>query len=281
MVRGLYTGASGMAARIHQMDVVSNNLANVNKTAFKRDETVFKSFPEMVIRRQDDDGVRQFPLGSRDKAPVVGKIGTGVEVNEVYTHLNQGSLKATENPLDFALEGKGFFVVKSDKGLRYTRNGSFTINDNGTLVTKHGWPVMGKNGEIQIKHNNFSVNKKGEIWVDKDMNADSQRPVQDRENGFTKPVLIDNIKLVDFDFERHLEKNGDSFFKETEIAGAPRELSISDVAVKQGFRELSNVNAVREMVHMIEVQRSYEASQKTIQAHDGALNKLINSMAVV
>ncbi len=104
MVRGLYTGASGMLSQSIRMDVISNNLANVDKTGFKKDITVFKSFPEMLIRRQNDNGLVKFPLGSYDKMPVVGRLGTGVEVNEVFTDFQQGSLKKTENPFDFAIE---------------------------------------------------------------------------------------------------------------------------------------------------------------------------------
>ena len=93
MVRGLYTGASSMAARINNMNVLSNNLANANTTGFKRDLPIYKAHPEMVVRRNNDDGVRVIPIGSFDIRPVVGKLGTGVELNEVYNQKNQGSLK--------------------------------------------------------------------------------------------------------------------------------------------------------------------------------------------
>lgn len=280
MVRGLYTGASSMAARILQMDTVANNLANVNTPSFKKEETIFKAFPEMMISRQDDDGVHTFPLGSWDKAPVIGKLGTGVEVNENYTHFAQGSVRETENPFDFALEGKGFFEIKTPDGMKYTRNGDFTMNHEGILTTKDGYPVMGENGEIRAQVNNFSVNNRGEIWGSSEFVKEGTF-VQQRDNGFSDPIKIDTLKIVNFDFDRYLKKSGNSFFIPTEISGGPVKANLSETKVLQGFEEQSNVDPVREMVLMIEVQRAYEASQKSISTADTALDKLINVLGMV
>ena len=141
MIRGLYTGASGMVAQMHKMDAISNNLANVDLTGYKRDTSVHKAFPQLLLRRTNDDGVYNFPPGSIDTAPIVGTLGTGVELNELYTVFEQGALKQSNNPFDLALEGEGFFTVLTPQGERYTRNGSFLIDNNGTLVTKEGFPV--------------------------------------------------------------------------------------------------------------------------------------------
>ena len=109
MIRGIFTSASGMSVMKSRLDVIANNLANVDKTAFKKDITVMKAFPDIQVRRQMDDGLVVFPLGSYDKMPFVGKLGTGVELNESYTVYSQGNLKETSNDFDFALDGKGFF----------------------------------------------------------------------------------------------------------------------------------------------------------------------------
>ena len=103
MVRGFYTGASGMLSQWQNMNVVSNNLANISTTGFKKDEAVFKAFPEMLLRRLDDNGVVKVPNGSYDVAPLVGKLGTGVEVNEIHTRFDQGSVRNTGNDFDLAL----------------------------------------------------------------------------------------------------------------------------------------------------------------------------------
>jgi flagellar basal-body rod protein FlgF len=276
MLRGIYTGASGMVAQQARLDTVANNLANVDKVAYKKDQTIFKSFPDMLIRRINDNGLGITPAGSYDSMPIVGKLGTGVEVNEVFTQFTQGSLQRTENNFDMALKGKGFFAVQTEKGERYTRDGSFTINQDGILMTHNGDPVVGENGIITVQDNNFIVNKRGEIIVN---NAISRDPndVVGENNQWQNPLVIDRIKIVDFENIREIKKVGNSMYKETEFSGPPLP-PIENFEVIQGFLEKSNVNVVTEMVTMIEVQRSYEANQKSILTHDQMLSKLINDV---
>lgn len=276
MIKGIYTGASGMIAQQSRLDTIANNLANVDKTGFKKDLTVFKTFPEMLIRRINDDGVGITPAGSYDTMPFVGKMGTGVEVNEVYTQFQQGPLRRTENNFDFALEGRGFFTVETERGERYSRNGSFTINQDGVLVTHNGNPVLGENGIIRVQENNFMINKRGEILVNTALSLDPRDVVGMANNNWEEAVVLDKLKIVDFENIRELKKEGTSMYKETEFSGPP--LPPGNVKVIQGFLEKSNVNAVREMVDMIEVQRSYEANQKTVTAHDQTLGRLINDV---
>ncbi len=277
MIRGIYNSASGMIAQQAKIDVISNNLANVDKTAFKRDLTIFKAFPDMLIRRINEDGLGITPAGSYDTMPYVGKLGTGVEVNEVFTQFTQGSLQRTENHFDLALEGRGFFTVQTERGERYTRNGSFTINQEGILVNHLGYPVMGENGTIKVQKNNFMINDRGEIIVNAALSLEPEDVIGLTNNSWEEPVVIDRLRIVDFENIREIKKEGDSLFRETEFSGPP--LPPENVQVLQGFLEKSNVNIVREMVDMIEVQRSYEANQKSILAHDQALGRLINEVA--
>lgn len=279
MIRGMYTGASGMLAQVHQLNTISNNLANMDKIGYKRDTMSFKSFPEMLIRRESDDGVVKFPLGSYDRMHVVGRLGTGVEVNEVFTEFEQGGLKETHNPFDFALDGKGFFEVQTRDGMRYTRNGSFLLNKDSYLVTKDGSLVMGQNGPIRIKANNFSVNKQGQIVVNRDLQDDPQRVVSYAENEWRNSEIVDTIRVVNFRQPRALKKQGQSYFVPSEES-MPRFETV-EAKIEQGFLEISNVNPVKEMVRMIEVQRTYEANQRTIQTQDSELGKLINEVAKV
>ena len=278
MVRGLYTGASAMIAQMRRIDVLSNNLANVNTPSFKRDSTLMKAFPEMLIRRINDDGVRVIPIGSYDLMPVVGKMGTGVEVNEVYTRFIQGSLKQTENDFDLSLDGDGFFSVMTEEAERYTRNGSFLIDNEGYLVTKEGHRVLGENGTIQIKKNNFLVDEDGNVFVSDDYTDDPQRLVSMEENEWNNTVLLDRLKIVDFPKVRQVKKIGDSLYRETDYSGPAFVMEEERPKVIQGFLEASNVNPVIEMVNLIEVHRNYEANQKMIQAHDGALGRAINEV---
>ncbi len=277
MFRGLYTGASGMVAQMHRMDVLSNNLANVDLNGYKRDTSVHKAFPELLVRRMNDDGVYKFPFGSADMAPVVGKIGTGVEMNEAYTVFTQGALKETENSFDLALEGEGFFTVLTPEGERYTRNGSFTLGKEGLLVTKEGYPVLGAEGPIQIKENNFVVDEKGKVYVNSTFADDPQRLVALEENEWENIELVDSLKIIDFDRSRFIKKQGGSLWRETVDSGPAAAIpEVERPNVRQGFLEGSNVNPVTEMVRMIEVNRAYEANQKVVQSQDSLTGKLIN-----
>jgi flagellar basal-body rod protein FlgF len=277
LIRGLYTGASGMVVQMHRLDTIANNLANVDLNGYKRDTAINKAFPEILLRRMNDDGMFVFPLGSIDTTPIVGKLGTGAECNEVFTAFTQGSLKQTENPFDLALEGQGFLTVLLPDGERYTRNGSFLLNDEGFLVTKRGEFVMGENGPIRIKKNNFVIDQDGVIYQNSTFAGDERRLVSLEENEWENLERVDRLKIVDFNRPRYLKKMGDSFWRDTEDSG-PAQIAVGDgrPKVRQGFLESSNVNVVTEMVQMIEVQRTYEANQKMIQTQDSLLGRLIN-----
>lgn len=263
MVRGWYTGASGMKAQQNRLDAISNNLANVDTTSYKRDITVSKNFPELLLRRMGDDGVYKTPFGSADVAPIIGKIGLGVELNELFTDFAQGSFKPTSSDSDMALEGNGFFAVETPYGERYTRNGNFTVGVEGFLETKEGYPVLGENGRIYLEDSKYTVNKNGEVWV---------RPISNTD---ADPILLDRMKLVNFENDRYLSKQGSSLYKDTPVSGPalPAEGSLRPI-IQQGFVEASNVNVVNEMVQMIEVNRAYEANQKSIQSEDTMMQKL-------
>jgi flagellar hook-basal body protein len=190
VIRGWYTGASGMTAQQIRLDALSNNLANVDTDGYKRDVAVHKSFPQMLLRRMNDDGVWLHPLGSTDLAPVVGTIGMGVETNELFTEFEQGAMKQTENDFDFALDGKGFMVVRTPDGERYTRNGSFVLGKEGYLETKEGLPVMGENGAIRVKANNFTVDKDGRVWVNNAYQDDNPENLVGREQCGARHVAL-------------------------------------------------------------------------------------------
>jgi len=273
----MYTGAAGMVAQMHRMDILSNNLANVDLNGYKRDTAIHKAFPELLIRRMNDNGVYKFPFGSADIAPIAGKIGTGVELNESYTDFTQGSLQETGNSFDLALEGEGFFVVHTPAGERYTRNGSFTLGKEGMLLTKEGYPVLGENGPVSIKKNNFIVDQDGKIFQNGAFSGDPRRLVSLTENEWENTEFIDQLRVVDFDRTRYLKKQGSSMWTDTYESGeAFSSRRENDVKVRQGFLESANVNPVTAMVQMIEVNRAYEANQKVVQTQDGMTNKLIN-----
>ncbi len=263
MIRGWYIGSSSMNAQQHRLDTISNNLANVDTAGFKRDVTVNKSFSELLLRRIDADGVYMTPMGSADAAPIIGKLGLGVETNENYTQFEQGSFRGTEAKTDIALAGEGFFAVETPLGERYTRNGNFLLGKEGILETKDGYPLMGENGFIHLEDDKFTVNEDGIIT-----NHEGE--------------VVDRIKIVRFDNERYLKKMGNSMWYPTKTSG---EAYIAEgnerPRMMQGYIETSNVNVVNEMVRMIEVNRAYEASQKTIQSEDSMMSTLWSRVATL
>jgi len=263
MVRGWYTGASGMQAQQNRLDAISNNLANVDTTGYKKDVAVSKSFAGLLLRRMNDDGVVVNSMGSYDVAPVIGKVGLGVETNELFTIFEQGSFKETGSVTDMALGGEGFFAVQTAMGERYTRNGNFMIGKEGLLMTKDGYPVLGENGAINLKDIEFSISQEGIIY-----NQDTMEE-------------IDRIKLVRFDNERYLQKMGQSLYQATDISGEAWIAEGDDrPEVVQNYLESSNVNVVQEMVQMIEVNRAYEANQKVISAEDTMMQTLWQRVAL-
>ncbi|MBN2619062.1 MAG: flagellar basal-body rod protein FlgF [Spirochaetales bacterium] len=282
MVRGIYTGASGMMAQMHKMDALSNNLANVNTTGYKKDTSIQKAFPELLLSRINDNGVHKFPFGSDDTAPIVGKLGVGVEYNESFTVFEQGALQETSNPFDLALEDSGFFAIETPYGERYTRNGSFTLGKEGLLLTKEGYPVLGEEGPIYIKKNNFVIDSDGNVFQNGALSDNPQQLVSMESNDWAETEKVDTIKLVDFEKVRHIKKTGSSLWASTEDSGSAEILKGSDrPRVSQGFLEASNVNPVNEMVNLITVNRAYEANQKVISTQDTLTGKLFNNVARV
>jgi flagellar basal-body rod protein FlgF len=254
----------------------------VDLNGYKRDEAVFKSFPQLLLRRMNDDGVYSFNMGSVDTSPIVGKLGTGVELNEVFTVFEQGPLKPTGRDLDFALQGDGFFSVNAKDGERYTRNGDFFISPEGYLVTKSGDFVLGENGPIKLKEHNFVIDEDGVIYQNATFAGDDERMVSMTENSWDNIERVDRLKVVKFEQPRYLQKKGDSYWQSTTNSGEAQIVPENQrPKIRTGFLEGSNVNSVREMVEMIEVNRSYEANQKLIQSQDSLLGRLINEAARV
>jgi flagellar basal-body rod protein FlgG len=269
-----------MRAQQWRLDAVANNLANIDVDGYKKDVTVHKAFPELLMRRMNDDGVYRHPFGSGDVAPIIGKLGTGVELNELFTDFQQGAMKETQSDFDIALDGKGFLTVSTPWGERYTRNGSFQLGKEGYLETKEGYPVMGENGPIRVQANNFQVDKEGNVWINAAYADDPNLMISKENNTWEQTALLDTLKIVDFDQERYLKKQGSSLYRDTDTSGPAQVLEgAARPRVVQGFTETSNVDPVVEMVQMIEVNRAYEANQKVIQSSDSMLGVLINQTA--
>ncbi|MFW6306725.1 MAG: flagellar basal-body rod protein FlgF [Bacillota bacterium] len=246
MIKGLFTAASGMTAKQRQLDVVSNNLANVNNTGFKKDGNIQKSFKEVLLNRIE---------GSKNPVPL-GEVGGGVMTEETFTNFTQGGVRQTGNQLDIAIEGSGFFVVDTPQGLRYTRDGNFTLNEDGQIVTQQGYPVMGERGPLQtIAGQSINIDGDGQLYLG--------------------DIRGDQIRVANFENNQALEKTGDNLY----MTEADPQEADGDYQLRQGYLENSNVNIVEEMANMIQVTRHYEANQKVITSIDSTLNKAVNEVA--
>ncbi len=248
MVRGLYTAYTGMLNQQHRMDTITNNLANSATTGYKKEGATAQAFDDMLITK-----LRDSSEGFWDRK--IGPTTLGVKIGENFTDYTQGSLKTTDNTLDVAIAGDGFFEIsfKNKAGvesLKYTRDGSFALTKEGWLVTKDGDFLQGMNGNIQL-------DTKAEIEIDTTGRI--------LENG----KAVDQIKLVDFEDYNYLRKYGENMY--APIEGAVQKEA--NASLRQGYLEQSNVNVISEMVEMITIARAYEANQKFIQTADDTLSK--------
>lgn len=266
MVRGIYTSASGMITQSEKIATISNNLANVNTTSYKEEQLIFKEFPQMLLRRMNDK-VLVFDFGSVDVAPIVGKVGTGVEVNEKFINYRQGNLLKTENKLDIALLRDGFFSVETPYGIFYTRNGELNLDNEGFIVTKDGFKVLGEKGYINVLDKDFIIDRFGRIFV-KDFNK-------------AEYEYLDKILFYNFPEIKYAEKIGNSMYRETQYSGTPYLIDNKDMHILSGYLETANVNPITEMVRLIEAQRAFEANSKALTSHDMLLEKAVNQVGVV
>lgn len=246
-------GLSRQVALQRELDVIANNLANLNTTGFKSDEVVFQEFISPTAR--DDT----FQRGGDRRMSFVWDRATA-------TNMRQGPMEPTGNALDVGLGGRGYFVVQTPEGERYTRNGSFEINAQGQLVTKQGYQVLGENGPIAFDQadNGITITRDGTISA---RGATANAPAGQRGR----------LRVVDGNTPRALEKAGDNLFS---LRGGAQvaSVAIGNIDVRQGFIEKSNVTPVLEMSRMIEVTRAYTSLASSIERHDQLRRDAIRSL---
>ncbi|SET62778.1 flagellar basal-body rod protein FlgG [[Clostridium] polysaccharolyticum] len=268
MVRSLWTAASGMSAQQTYVDTISNNLSNINTTGYKKEQAEFKTllYQNLQTKQTDNEG---------NPKPVSAQVGLGTRTAAITSQFTQGSLIATENKADFAIEGEGFFMVQLQDGSRaYTRNGSmkFMIGTDGlTLADSDGNLVLDSTGSPITFPEGISSSK---ITIDS-----TGRVLYPDENNNDAPTGI-QIGLVQFANPAGLEKVYGSMLKETAASGTAvleyESDGITKSKIHQGYLEASNVQAVDEMVNLIVAQRAYEMNSKAITASDEMLKQANN-----
>ncbi len=247
MSGAIYMAASGAITQQMRLEVLSNNLANVNTVGFKEDRAIFKIPETPESNKNSKQGL------SEDKKKITL---SSLQQFGTLTDFSQGKLKITSNPMDLALEGKGFFCIQTPGGVQYTRNGNFTLNSSGNLVTEEGYAVLSDSGEITINSDNFTVDLEGKISVDGND--------------------IATLKIVDFPSPYNLKKAGNTSFipANSDI----KEIKAEGIKVNQGANEMSNISAIKLMTEMIEVQRAFESYQKVIQSIDTVTSQAVNEV---
>jgi len=224
---------SVLNAQLRKNDVIANNLANMNSTGFKRDVMFF-------------DVIQQ-------------KTGNTTQLN-LETDFSQGPIEQTDNPLDLAISGKGFFVIEGERGQAITRNGHFSVDSEGYLITSSKNYLLGEGGRINLSLNgqdvrNIQINNEGEIYADEQ--------------------YLDRLRIVDLENHDSLKKIQDNAFIMPPFKSVHE---VENPVILQGHLEGSNVNAVDEMIALIEVERQFESIQKVIHNHDETMQKTVNTV---
>ena len=257
MINSLWISKTGMEAQQMQLDVISNNLANVSTNGFKKSHAVFEDLMYQNLRQVGSNTSEQSTL------PTGLQVGLGVRTVATSRNFSQGNLQQTGNNLDVAIQGNGFFQLTMPDGTTgYTRDGAFQVDNQGRLVTSGGLPVA---SGITVPSNATSVT------VGADGAVSATIP------GATAPQPIGTITLAGFINPAGLEPKGQNIYAETAASGQPNAATAGTNgmgSLMQGFVETSNVNVVQELVTMIQTQRAYEMNSKAIQTSDQMLQKL-------
>lgn len=275
MIRGLYTSSASMLCEIIRQDMIANNLANVDTAGYKRVSGIFKELPTMVLRRVNDG--KLYPPRPIYKFPKIGKLGTGVILDESYTDFSIGKFEFTDNELDCALENpQAFFIIETPQGLRFTRDGVFTINQDGYLTTMHGDFVLAEKEPPQQLDQQTLIDENGNVVVEftRVQVPPNSRVIIDKDGR----IIVNDVPQ--FRLLRGQAADRKAFRKEhsNHYIRAYGSVIRSAGYVKPGYIEKPNFSLVDEMVKMIEVSRAYEANSKVIQAHDSLLDKAVNSV---
>lgn len=250
ILRGLATAANGMQALINQNDSTANNVANVNTVGFKKQALAFQNVYNMNIV-QEDPKTEEFSS--------IGELSAGSQVQKLTYDFTQGALTKTENVFDVAIQGDGFFKVQSSDGsVSYTRNGSFTMNNNGNLVTKDGELVLDdRSRPIKINTNDVVMHSNKDIIINEDGKIEI--------NNGTDRIQMQAIGVFDFSNKEDMMNVGGSKFRPIGNPNMNPELKAEKFTIEQGSLEMSNANVVNEMIKTISTSRNYESLSKVVK----------------
>ena len=253
MENSALVGLSGQIALQRELDVIANNIANINTSGYKSDNSVFQEHLMPVARANQFRGNDRALSFVQDRA--------------TWIDFGQGPLEQTNNPLDVSVSGNAFLTVQTPRGERYTRNGAMQINAQGQLVTSEGFAVIGTNGPIvfQPTDREISISLDGTISV--------------REGQATTDTQRGKLKLATFDQPQLLQKDGTSTYMAPN--GVAAQVAANTIRVNQGTIEKSNVKSIMEMTRLIEVQRAYTQIASMLQSHSDMRKSAVDKLADV
>lgn len=261
MNSALWVSKTGLAAQDTALRTISNNLANVGTTGYKKDRAVFEDLMYQINQQPGGQSSQDSTL------PTGIQLGTGVRIASTQKQFTVGSMQPTERALDLAIEGNGFFQISlPDGSIGYTRTGSFSVDQDGQLVTAQGYTLE---PVINIPQDAVSLT----IGRDGTVSA--------RLDGQTAPTQVGNIQLSNFINAAGLEAVGSNLYRETIASGAPQETIPGQNGageILQGVLEASNVSVVEEMVNMVATQRAYEMNARVVTTADQMLQYLAQNV---
>ena len=272
MHRGIYEAASGMLVQETHLDVITNNLANVDTPGYKRRISATADFSALLdrIEKVSEDGETKIttvlpadmPFKGRE---IIGSVALAAIFSEDVMDTFPGVVKTSENPLDIAIDGPGFFSVSDEEGnTYYTRAGNFTLDNNGNIVNPNGLMLQGEGGNLSVGNNAeaVEVNKTGQVIV--------------KREGLEQEV-IGRVAVFNFERPTYLRHMANNLLVPTEQSGEAE--NVENPKIWSGMLEASNVEVVTEMARMIEAQRIYEGASKALMTHDEQTSKLITSFS--
>lgn len=267
MHRGIYEAASGMLVQETHLDVITNNLANVDTPGYKRRISATSDFSALLdrIEKVSEDGETKIttvlpadmPFKGRE---IIGSVALAAIFSEDVMDTFPGVVKTSENPLDMAIDGQGFFSLADEEGnTYYTRAGNFTLDNNGNIVNPNGLMLQGEGGPINVGNNatTLTVNLSGQIIVNNE--------------------IVGRVSVFNFERPTYLRHHGNNLLTPTEQSGEAE--NVENPKIWSGMLEASNVEVVTEMARMIEAQRIYEGASKALTTHDEQTSKLITSFS--
>ncbi|MBY0372129.1 flagellar basal-body rod protein FlgF [bacterium] len=275
MDKGIYTALSGGLAKSHEIELIANNIANANTPGFKRDTATFNEYLTEVRRPDSPEGLQRETQTAALQDPRPQGDKSFVEMDGIYTVFRQGPLRRTNAPLDLALNGKGFFEVLTPQGVRYTRQGNFSLSKDGVLVTASGFPVLGR---PEGAAPNAPVAGAPEARTIRFGTAGGHIDISATGAISQAGAPLGQLSVVEFQEAQWLEKVGNAFFRNTEEKNLKAGLA-QETAVEQGMIELSNVNAVHEMTRLIEATRAYESHLQAIKTFQEIDGRSVNEIA--